>query len=114
MLYHLGIPWGIYRVVYIGLFQRCLQFISHFTTYLLSTGQYLDGTLGVFTNLVSLGILLKCLEDTSEEAYGADGVYAVLQNQNQNLLPLRGLFLFPPPPPFFFGGGGVLCSLLLF
>ena len=51
--------------------------LSHFTTYLLSTGQYLDGTLGVFTNLVSLGILLECLEDTSEEACDADGVYVV-------------------------------------
>ena len=54
---------------------------SHFIVYLLSTGQYLDGTLGVFTNLVPLAILLKCLEDTSEEACDADGVYVVLQNQ---------------------------------
>ena len=56
--------------------------LSHFTTYLLSTGQYLDGTLGVFTNLVSLGILLKCLEDMSEEACDADSVYVLLQNQS--------------------------------
>ena len=55
--------------------------LSHFTTYLLSTGQYFDGTLGVFTNLVSLGILLKCLEVTSEEACDADGVNLVMQNQ---------------------------------
>ena len=55
--------------------------LSHFTTYLLSTGQYLDGTLGVFTNLVSLGILLKCFEDTPEEACDVDGIYVVLQNQ---------------------------------
>ena len=39
------------------------------------------GTLGVLTNLISLGIFLKCLEDTSEEACDADGVYVVLQNQ---------------------------------
>jgi len=44
-------------------------------------GQYLDGTLGVLPNLISLGIFLKCLEDTSEEACDADGVYVVLQNQ---------------------------------
>jgi len=30
VLYHLGIPRGIYRVVYIGLFQRCFQFISFY------------------------------------------------------------------------------------
>jgi len=63
-----------------GLFQRCLQFIS-FITYLLSTDQYLHGTLGVFTNLVSLVILLKCLKDMSEEVCDADGVYVLLQNQ---------------------------------
>ena len=40
-----------------------------------------NGTLGVFTNLVSLGMFLKCLADTSEEACDADGVYAVLQKQ---------------------------------
>jgi len=68
--------------------QRCLQWVdyrdvyslSHFTTYPLSTGQYLVGTLGVLMNLISLGIFLKCLEDTSEEACDADGVYVVLQN----------------------------------
>jgi hypothetical protein len=32
-------------------------------------------------NLLSLGIVFKCLEDTSEEACDADGVYVVLQNQ---------------------------------
>ena len=58
MLYRLGIPWGIYRDVYS---------LSHFTTYPLSTGQSLVGTVGVLTNLISLGIFLKCLEDTSEE-----------------------------------------------
>ena len=71
-----------------GYLQRCLQWVdnrdvyslSHFTTCPLSTGQYLVGTLGVLTNLISLGIFLKCLEDTSEEACDADGVYVVLQN----------------------------------
>jgi hypothetical protein len=32
-------------------------------------------------NLISLGIVLKCLEDTSEEARDADGIYVALQNQ---------------------------------
>jgi len=41
----------------------------------------LEGTLGVLPNLISLGIFLKCSEDTSEEAGDADGVYVVLQNQ---------------------------------
>jgi len=45
-----------------------------------STGQYLDGTLGVLPDLISFGIL-KCLEDTSVEACDADGVYVVLQNR---------------------------------
>jgi len=57
-----------------GYLQRCLQWVdyrdvyslSHFTTYPLSTGQYLVSTLGVLMNLISLGIFLKCLEDTSE------------------------------------------------
>jgi len=49
--------------------------------FLKSTGQYLDGTLGVLLDLISLGIFLKCLEDTSEEACDGDGVYVVLQNQ---------------------------------
>ena len=30
VVYHLGIPRGIYRVVYIGWFQRCFQFISFY------------------------------------------------------------------------------------
>ena len=30
MFYHLGIPRGTYRVVYIGLLQRCFQFISFY------------------------------------------------------------------------------------
>ena len=38
------------------------------------------GTLGVLANLISLSIFLKRLEDTSEEASMADGVYVVLQN----------------------------------
>ena len=59
--------------------------LSHFTTYLLSTGQYLNGTLGVFTNLVSLGILLKCLEDTSEEACD---VWAILVLLTQTVIIL--------------------------
>ena len=37
--------------------------------------------LGVLTNLISLGIFLKCLEDASEEVCDADGVYVVLQNR---------------------------------
>jgi len=41
----------------------------------------LDGTLGVLPNLISLGIFLKCLEDTPEGACDADGVYVILQNQ---------------------------------
>jgi len=73
-----------------GYLQRCLQWVdyrdvhslSHFTTYPLSTGQYLVGTSGLLTNLISLGIFLKCLEDTSEEVRDADGVYVVMQNQN--------------------------------
>ena len=55
---------GCYRVVYS---------VSHFTFFLKSTGQYLDGTLGVLPDLISLGIFMKCLEDTSEEAGAADG-----------------------------------------
>jgi hypothetical protein len=35
----------------------------------------------VLPNLISLGIVLNCLEDTSEEACNADGVFVVLQNQ---------------------------------
>ena len=80
MLYHLGIPRGIYRGVYSGLLQRCLQF-NPFYHFFKSTGQYLDGTLGVLPDLISLGIFLKWLEDTSEEACNADGVYVVLQNE---------------------------------
>ena len=63
---------GCYRDVYSW---------SHFTIIPSSIGQYLDGTLGVLPNLISLGIFLKCLEDTSEEACDADRVYVVLQNQ---------------------------------
>ena len=89
MLYHLGISRGIYRGVYSGLLQRCLQWVvtEMFTVYpillffLKSTGQYLDGTLGVLPDLISLCIFLKCLEDTSEEGCDTDGVYVVLQNQ---------------------------------
>jgi len=60
-----------------GYLQRCLQFIP-FTSYPLSTGQCLVGTLGVLTNLISLGIFLKCMEDMSEEVCDADGIYVVL------------------------------------
>jgi len=64
---------GCYRNVYS---------LSHFTfLFLKSAGQYLDGTLGVLPDLSYLSIFLKCLEDTSEEACDADGVYVVLQNQ---------------------------------
>ena len=67
MLYHLGIT---------GYLQRYLQWVvtEMFTVdpislfFLRVKGQYLDGTLGVLPNLISLGIFLKCLEDTSEEA----------------------------------------------
>jgi len=72
-----------------GYLQRCLQWVvtEMFAVYpillffLKSTGQYLDGTLGVLPDLISLCIFLKCLEDTSEEACDADGVYVVLHNQ---------------------------------
>ena len=73
-LYHLGIPRSISRGVYSGLLHRCLQFIPFYFFFLKSTGQYLDGTLGVLPDLISLGIFLKCLEDMSEEACDADGV----------------------------------------
>jgi len=56
--------------------------LSYFTNYPLSTGQYLVGTLGLFTNLVSLRILLKCLENMSEEACEADGNYVVEWKRN--------------------------------
>ena len=46
------------------LLHRCLQIIS-----------------GVLSDSVSLGVFLKCLEGTSEEACNADGVYVMLQNQ---------------------------------
>jgi hypothetical protein len=32
----------------------------------------------VLPNLISLGIVLNCLDDMSEEACNADGVYVVL------------------------------------
>jgi hypothetical protein len=44
----------------------------------------------VLPNLISLGIVLNCLEDTSEEACNADGVYAVLQNQRWGVLRTGG------------------------
>jgi len=84
VFYHLGIARGIYRGVYSGLLQRCLQWVvtEVFTVYPIlfffkSTGQYLDGTLRVLPDLISLGIFLKCLQDTSEEACDADGDYVV-------------------------------------
>ena len=63
-----------------GYLQKCLQFIPFYhlsIEYRSVFGRYL----GVLTNLISLGIFLKCLEDTSEEVCDADGVYVVLQNQ---------------------------------
>jgi len=60
--------------------QICLQFIPFYhlsIEYRSVFGRYL----GVLTNLISLGIFLKCLEDASEEVCDADGVYVVLQNQ---------------------------------
>ena len=80
MLYHLGIPRGIYRDVFRGLLQRCLQLIPfyHFSLEYRSVfGRY-------FRSLAEfnfLGIFLKYLEDTSEEDCDADCVYMVLQNQ---------------------------------
>ena len=68
---------------------RDVYSLSHFTFFLKSTGQYLDGTLGVLPDLISLGVFLKCLEDTSEEACDADGVYVVLQNQRWGGRDLR-------------------------
>jgi len=81
VLYRLGIPRGIYRGVYSGLLQRCLQFIPFYFLFLKSTGQYLDGTLGVLPDLISLCFFLKCMEGTSEEACDADCVCVVVQNQ---------------------------------
>jgi len=86
---------GCYRVVYSGLLQRCLQWVvtELFTVEpilpLFFRGQYLDVTLGVLPNLISLGIFLKCLEDTSEEACDAGGVHVVLQNQRWGGRDLR-------------------------
>jgi len=60
--------------------QICLQFIPFYhlsIEYSSVFGRYLR----VLTNLISLGIFLKCLEDTSEEVCDADGFYVVLQNQ---------------------------------
>ena len=48
-------------------FRFVAQHLNHCAAavpYPLITGQYLVGTLGVLTNLISLGILWKCLEDT--------------------------------------------------
>ena len=75
-----SIPRGIYRDVYSELFTEILQFIPFYhlsIEYRSVFGQYF----GVLTNFISLGIFLKCLEDTSEEVCDADGVYVVLQNQ---------------------------------
>jgi hypothetical protein len=36
---------------------------------------------GVLLDIISLGLYLKCVEDISEEACAADGIYMALQNQ---------------------------------
>jgi hypothetical protein len=60
--------------------QSCLQLITCYH-YFLVYRSVIWTVLGVLPNLISLGIVLKCLEDTSEEACDADGVDVVLQNQ---------------------------------
>jgi len=60
--------------------QRCLQLIA-FYQYFLENRSVIWTVLGVLPNLNFFGVILKCLEDTSEEACDADGVYVVLQNQ---------------------------------
>jgi hypothetical protein len=35
----------------------------------------------IISELGALNLLLKCVEDTSEEACNVDGVYVMLQNQ---------------------------------
>ena len=63
-----------------GSLQRCLQLIT-FYQYFLENRSVIWTVLGVLPNLNFLGVVLKCLEDTSEEACDADGVCVVLQNQ---------------------------------
>ena len=63
-----------------GCLQRCLQLIT-FYQYFLENRSVIWTVLGVLPNLNFFGVVLKCLEDTSEEACDADGVYVVLQNQ---------------------------------
>jgi hypothetical protein len=47
----------------------------------------------LFQGLDALNLLLKCVEDTSEEACNADGVYVMLQNQRWGKsLKYRGSF----------------------
>jgi hypothetical protein len=68
----------VYQGVFTEMFtvsclQRRLQFIPFYhlsIEYRSVFGRYV----GVLTNLISLGIFLKCLEDTSEEVCDADGV----------------------------------------
>ena len=63
-----------------GCLQRCLQLIT-FYQYFLENRSVIWTVLGVLPILNFFGVVLKCLEDTSEEACDADGVYVVLQNQ---------------------------------
>ena len=62
-----------------GCLQRCLKLIT-FYQYFLENRSVIWMVLGVLPNLSFFGVVLYCLEDTSEEACNADGVYVVLQN----------------------------------
>jgi hypothetical protein len=48
--------------------------VDHILTLFLRVQVGIWTVLGVQLNLISLGIVLKCLEDTSEKACDADGV----------------------------------------
>ena len=63
-----------------GCLQRRLQLIT-FYQYFLENRSVIWTVLGVLLNLNFFGVVLKCLEDTSEEACDAEGVYVVLQIQ---------------------------------
>ena len=62
-----------------GCLQRRLQLIT-FYPYFLENRSVIWTVLGVLPNLNFFGVVLKFLEDTSDEACDADGVYVVLQN----------------------------------
>ena len=63
-----------------GRLQRCLELII-FYQYFFEKNSVIWTVLGVLPNLNFFGVVLKCLEDASEEACDADGVYVVLQKQ---------------------------------